>query len=455
MDRPETLLNGWSFVKLSKIIQDLPSGVSVNGEDRSADPSEAGVLKVSSVSNGRFFPSENKVIRGTEVERARMPVSRGDLLISRSNTFDLVGASGMVKENAPNLYLPDKLWKVVLKDPTKDNLEWLLQLLNSSSMRQSLKNIATGTSGSMKNISKPSFLSIRVLRPTFPEQQKIAAILSTWDRAIELTEKLIVAKQKRKQALMQQLLTGDFRLSKFAKGTQTDFDGIVRIPAAVRRGIYPPSVQPGIPKLADPPNGWKRKKMADLLHIEKRSVRLEDDTEYQLVVAKRNRGGIEPRERLLGRDIKTPTQFEVRGGDFLISRRQIIHGACGVVPASLNGAIVSNEYSVCTVNGELDMTFLKYLTHSLYFQQTCFHASVGVALEKMIFKIEQWLMFPFLIPPIEEQRAIAAVLVTADLEIDLLNKRYLLLNTQKNGLMQQLLTGNTRVIPVSERKTDA
>ncbi len=53
--------------------------------------------------------------------------------------------------------------------------------------------------------------------PPLPEQQKIAAILSTWDRAIELTEKLIATKQKRKQALMQQLLTGKLRLPGFRK----------------------------------------------------------------------------------------------------------------------------------------------------------------------------------------------------------------------------------------------
>src|SRR5262249_31751020 len=148
-----------------------------------------------------------------------------------------------------------------------------------------------------------------------------------------------------------------------------------------------------------------------LLQVQKRSVELQDDKVYQLVVAKRNRGGIEPREKLLGREIKTPTQFAVHQGDFVISRRQIIHGACGVVPPSLDGAIVSNEYAVCRVNGKLNIDFLKYLTHTLYFQQTCFHASVGVALEKMIFRLERWLTFPFVIPPISEQEAIAKLLV--------------------------------------------
>jgi len=59
---------------------------------------------------------------------------------------------------------------------------------------------------------KNRIVEYQVKLPPLPEQQKIAAILSTWDRAIELTEKLIAANQKRKQALMQQLLTGKVRV---------------------------------------------------------------------------------------------------------------------------------------------------------------------------------------------------------------------------------------------------
>jgi type I restriction enzyme S subunit len=403
MDRPETLLNGWSFVKLSKIIQDLPSGVSVNGDDRSADPSEAGVLKVSSVSNGRFFPSENKVISGTEVERARMPVSRGDLLISRSNTFDLVGASGMVKENAPNLYLPDKLWKVVLKDPTKDNLEWLLQLLNSSSMRQSLKNIATGTSGSMKNISKPSFLSIRVLRPTFPEQKKIAAILSTWDRAIELTEKLIATKQKRKQALMQQLLTGKVRLPGFETTT------------------------------------WKSCHLGD---VAKNSTRRNGaSTEQSIVYSVTNSVGMIPMdEGVIGESIeryKTVSRF-----DFAYNPMRINVGSI----AMWNGdedVLVSPDYVVFQCGPKLDAEFLEHFRKTHYWSHFVTRAGGGSVRVRIYFK--DLAAMKLNLPPLEEQKAITSVLNTQNKELKLLEAKRDYLRELKKGLMQQLLTGKVRV----------
>ncbi len=316
-------------------------------------------------------------------------------------------------------------------------------LVNRKAELMSLVNVAGHGTGRLASELLQS-VPIRVPKNLY-EQQKIAAILSTWDRAIELTEKLIAAKRKRKQALMQHLLTGKVRLPKFQGDERNQAAGIVRVPSAVRRGLYPPSVQPGIPKIILRPKGWDETTMDKILRIEKRSIELLDDKEYQLVVAKRNRGGIEPRERLRGYEVKTPTQFEVRAGDFVISKRQIIHGACGVVPASLDGAVVSNEYSVFTVNGSLDMEFLKYLSHTLYFQQTCFHASVGVALEKMIFRLEEWLKFPFLIPTFDEQRAIVSVLAAMDNAICLLSKRLSLLSQQKKGLMQQLLTGKVRV----------
>jgi type I restriction enzyme S subunit len=106
---------------------------------------------------------------------------------------------------------------------------------------------------------------------------------------------------------------------------------------------YPPSIQAGIPKLGVTPMGWTRLPLGDLLRRVERPAKLVDAEAYQLVTAKRNRGGIVPRETLRGDQIRTKTQFYVETGDFLISNRQISHGACGIVPADLHGAVVSNE----------------------------------------------------------------------------------------------------------------
>ena len=172
---------------------------------------------------------------------------------------------------------------------------------------------------------------------------------------------------------------------------------------------YPKSVQAGIPRL-EVPDGWTAPKIGKLFKVVKRPVDLIDDEEYQLVTARRNRGGIVARGRLRGKDILTKSQFRVAKGDFLISRRQIAHGACGIVPAELDGAIVSNEYAVLRPTDLLDSNFLRHLPHSVYFQQTCFHSSIGVHVEKLVFKIEDWWKWKIAIPRAEEQAKLAEIL---------------------------------------------
>ena len=131
---------------------------------------------------------------------------------------------------------------------------------------------------------------------------------------------------------------------------------------------YPKSVRSGIPKLGKKPDGWLREPLSKHLREVPRPIVLEDDSEYRLVTVKRSRGGVVEREVLAGRDIAVKSQFALKSGDFLISKRQIVHGACGVVPADLDGTVVSNEYSVLNGVGTIDLEYLKYLSHSSYFQ---------------------------------------------------------------------------------------
>ena len=181
---------------------------------------------------------------------------------------------------------------------------------------------------------------------------------------------------------------------------------------------YPPSIQAGIPQLGRMPKGWTRFRLGELLRRVERPAKLIDSETYQLVTAKRNRGGIVAREVLRGDQIRTKTQFYVEAGDFLISNRQVSHGACGIVPASLDRAVVSNEYTAFHTFESLDPAFLNALSQSVYFQQTCFHSSIGVHVEKLVFRLENWMAWEFDIPPLSEQRRIVAVLGTWDEAID-------------------------------------
>lgn len=209
---------------------------------------------------------------------------------------------------------------------------------------------------------------------------------------------------------------------------------------------YPPSVKAGKPTLEKTPKGWTKESLRNHLRLEQRKVKVCDDDEYDLVTVKRSRGGVVRREHLLGKQISVKSQYYLKQGDFLISKRQIVHGACGIVPPSLDGSIVSNEYSIFTAKDTFDLGYLRYLSETLYFQQTCFHSSIGVHIEKMIFKLDDWFNWDFNIPPISEQRNIVKVLSTWDNAISTTEKMIANGKQQKKALMQQLLTGKKRLV---------
>ena len=299
-----------------------------------------------------------------------------------------------------------------------------------------------GNAGTQKNLSGGILKGVPVPVPPHCEQRRIAQILSTWDQAIFTTERLLANSRIQWNALLGITL----HLPSANPNASAPSDN----------GGFPASVQPGIPTLPPAPAGWRRVQLHDHLREVRRPVALKDEESYTLVTVKRSRGGVALREILRGNEVRTPTQFHVRTGDFLISKRQIVHGACGIVPPELDGAVVSNEYAVLNTDGEIDLRFLRHLSETRYFQQTCFHSSIGVHVEKMIFKTDHWLNWPFNIPPLEQQRRISDILETAGRERVKLSKQVDALKREKTALMSQLLTGKRRVkLPDAEPELQA
>lgn len=288
-----------------------------------------------------------------------------------------------------------------------------------------------GNAGTQKNLNGGLIKELAVPYAPYSEQRRISEILKTWDDAIACTERLRANSCNYWRALIGKLL--------------------MPVPRASERqaGSFPPSVQPGIPRLPPTPSGWRKAALGAHLHEINRPLILEPDSEYTLVTVRRSRGGVDKRGGLLGSEIKTPSQFSVACGDFLISKRQIVHGACGIVPPELDGAVVSNEYAVLGSDGEIAPRFLRYLSETTYFQQTCFQSSIGVHVEKMLFRLDQWLKWPFNIPPLEEQHRIVEILDAAKGQIEVADQQLALLRDEKRALMQQLLTGKCRVHVVS------
>ena len=202
----------WETTSLEKIIATLDGGVSVNSENRPKRADEFGILKTSSVNKGIFFPDENKVIIESEISRAKVNPVADSIVFSRMNTPDLVGESGYVKETRHDLFLPDRLWLLNVNDRENTNVLWLSYMLSSGNTRRKINEAATGTSDSMKNISKPNLLAIQIVHPPITEQKIIADVLQSIDNQIEYSENKFIQNTNTKKALMQDLLTGKVRV---------------------------------------------------------------------------------------------------------------------------------------------------------------------------------------------------------------------------------------------------
>lgn len=175
--------SGWREVELRDLITELDAGVSVNSDDRPIRAGEVGVLKTSCVTNGTFDPTQHKTVVEKDVGRVATPVLRDRIIMSRMNTAALVGASGYVARAEPPLYLPDRLWQFGTRPGIAD-ARWLAYVLGSRDVRRVLSAMATGTSGSMKNLTKEQVRSLELLVPPLLEQRAIAATLKAVDDAI-------------------------------------------------------------------------------------------------------------------------------------------------------------------------------------------------------------------------------------------------------------------------------
>lgn len=168
---------GWKKNKFGDYILKIIAGSSYGGEQKELlEDDEFGVLKVSAVTWGVFNPKEFKVVNKNDLRGDIISPNRGDLLFSRANTKELVGATCIVDKDYPKLFLPDKLWKILL-DENELVKPYIHFLFKFPSFKLELTKGATGTSGSMLNISMEKLRKIKIPVPPLILQNKFAQIV--------------------------------------------------------------------------------------------------------------------------------------------------------------------------------------------------------------------------------------------------------------------------------------
>jgi len=170
-EKPFGLPKGWKWVRLGDLVNASEAGWSPTCIGSPRRQSQWGVLKVSAVSWGRFDASANKELPPDLSPRPEYEVKDGDFLLSRANTEELVARSVVVGKAEPKLMLSDKIIRL---DVSSCMSRLFLNLCNNAShSRMHYASNASGTSSSMKNVSREVVLRTPVPLPPLAEQSRI------------------------------------------------------------------------------------------------------------------------------------------------------------------------------------------------------------------------------------------------------------------------------------------
>ena len=205
---------------LGDLIADISAGKSFGSAERPAAPDEWGIIKVSAMTWGEFRPDENKAVSADRVD-PRFEIRAGDLLVSRANTSDYVGASVLVPAGVrPKLLLCDKSLRVL---PRPDiNPEWLWRALQAPGARRQMSVLATGTKESMRNISQESLKRVVVPVVNGSEQGKSSAEFAEIESAIRRQLGILASLRSRAGGLRCAVLAAAFSGRLTGRGSDTN-----------------------------------------------------------------------------------------------------------------------------------------------------------------------------------------------------------------------------------------
>lgn len=398
MHNPKNSLpNGWSLKKLGEIFA-ITSGTTPSRAINEYFENGTHLwVKTTDLNNHVISDTEEKVtdLAMKKTSLKKLPV--GTVLVAMYGGYNQIGRTGLLQKEAS----VNQALSAIL--PNKDVAEpyFLLSWLNCKV--EDWKNFAA-SSRKDPNITKNDVLGFPMLLPPLPEQQKIAAILGTWDAAIQTTTALLAALQKRKKALMQQLLSPktdwkEVRLGECFERVTNGFN-------------YDITLKEGLPV-----------------------TRIETISAGQIDF---NRVGYTD-------PFKKIAEYELKKGDILYSHINSLDHIGKVAYFNHEKKLYHGiNLLLIRVNSLINSLFIFYWFNSEYGKKQS-QSYAKKAVSQASINVSEVRQFIIHLPPLTEQTRIAAILNAADAELRQTEVYLEKLKTQKRGLMQQLLTGKVRV----------
>jgi type I restriction enzyme S subunit len=363
-------------------------------------------IRITDISeDGYFSPSEKVGVNSPFSELYKL--SAGDIVLARTGAS--VGKSYLYREQDGELVYAGFLIKVAPKSNLL-NPEFLFQYLKTEQYWDwvTVNSMRSGQPG----INGNEYGSLLVPLPEIREQTAIANALSDVDALLTELEKLIAKKQAIKTATMQQLLTGKTRLPRFATYTEGEKKG------------QPKGTKSS--ELGEIPEDWDVKELGSVCMLKSglgiTSKDIDSGSQFPCYG---------------GNGLRGYTKTYTHEGDFALIGRQ---GAlCGNIQFASGKFFASEHALVATPCKGNDAKWLAiYLERMHLNQYSESSAQPGLSAEKLrVLKI--------IAPTPEEQTAIASILTDMDTEVQTLEQRLAKTRQIKQGMMQELLTGRTRL----------
>ena len=333
-------------------------------------------------------------------------LQNGDIVFVRSNgSRDLVGRNLLVYPNDKKVSYSGFCIRYRTNNSELVAPEYLNFIFDSGVLKKKLEKENQGSN--IKNLNQDILSDLTVAFPSDKkEQANILQILSLQNKTIELKEKLLTEKQRQKKYLMQQLLTGKKRLP----GFDTE---------------------------------WKKTKLKKLLR--ERKTYSPKGMEYPHVTLSTE--GIYAKGERYDRDHLVKSEEKgykiTHKGDICYNPANLKFGVICI--NNFGDAIFSPIYVTFEVIGNVSSEYLSNYLMRWDFIKAVRKYEEGTVFERMAVKPEDFLKYEMLLPPYEEQVAIAEILAVADKEIDLRRQELEQEKQKKKALMQLLLTGIVRV----------
>lgn len=396
-----TIPGDWKVKHLNEIVDNIGDGL--HGTPNYVTSSVYYFINGNNIKDGSLVITEKtKHVSQEEYFKHRKDLGKNALLLSINGTIGSVA-----------YYRNEKIVlgkSVAYINCNSENIDYLFYFIQSSLIINFFEGELTGST--IRNLSLKSIREAPILLPPLPEQRAIAACLTTWDKAITATQKLIEQKQLKKKWLMQNLITGKKRLKGFSGEWKT-----------VRLG----KLFEEINRVNDGKNEHSVMTISSKLGL------ISQEDKFDRVIA--------------GDSLKKYTQL--KKGDFAYNKgnSKTYPMGCIYQLEESESALVPFVYICFSPTDLVDSKFYKqwFLGYGLDRQLKKIITSGARGDGLLNVNKKDFFNLKTIYPPKEEQTAIAQILQTADKEIELLQSKLEKLREQKKGLMQVLLTGKKRL----------